>query len=633
MQKFSLRHYGITVSVLLILNLFLFFRANSWPIRWQQSEITFTDFFWSQETPEVYTLHSGFNRNDFLKLLVAPQVIDWHLRLRHFSYFIHMASLKLLQLGEIASFRDFSLIFLHLLNVCLLSFLIFRLTSQKSAAFLGAVILLNSGTALSTLLFPFMPAKVLIMTLFLGGWLLVASSAKKFSEQNGRFIFLFFAILYLAFFTDEFVFLLFPLVFYYIILKDGYKSLMEKKIIYRAVLLAVVLAVSLLVLLKAMADLGYPASFEMHKKQLLTSLSYLKNPFVYSDTLRAFLYFLRHNFGYWDVSFLGVSSFLAFLFLVILSLRSARPAPFLRRLVLAIVFCMVVKAVFVPHFFGHHRFVMPPDARFPSLLFFSWYYVYPEAVFFAFLPALILKERMQNERQWVLILGLVTIMNFSNVYHLKNGPPDALAFHSWDDPYKRKAAEDILAIKKVLNLEKKVYLSFPSGDKQLSQIKRMEPFELYLQIIPVMYIRAFEQGRCFMSLKNVLTGDTASDDGLSQADLFYDVVDRQIYDLAGMRSRAATEGFTSKMFRQPLSEEKTFDGQNPFNITFFLKGRARISLVLNGQEIQIGKENLYGQSYKLFHFSFQPTTISSTAVQLKIDPEEGPVYLIGPFFL
>src|SRR3990167_2989740 len=80
-------------GLLVIFHLGLFIFLNNIPIHWQQDEITYHRFFWSKDTPESFTLHTGLTKGDILKPFYAQQ-IDGVFRPRQVSYYLEMLSFK-----------------------------------------------------------------------------------------------------------------------------------------------------------------------------------------------------------------------------------------------------------------------------------------------------------------------------------------------------------------------------------------------------------------------------------------------------------------------------------------------------------------------------------------------------------
>ena len=194
-------------------------------------------FFWSMDGIEKFTVHLGFHPADLAKPFV-PYFADGAFRAREVSYVLEMTAFKFWQYFGQVFFRNYTLIFLHLLNATIVWFLTARITRCKKAAWLAALLALNSGVALATLLFPFRNAKILAVTFFLIAWLLVAGSKTKFCQTPFRTRAGFFVLILLDMFTDETTFFLAALLGIVIALRDGWRGLLHPKIFPGFVLVA-----------------------------------------------------------------------------------------------------------------------------------------------------------------------------------------------------------------------------------------------------------------------------------------------------------------------------------------------------------------------------------------------------------
>ncbi len=622
----------IVLPVFILLNVLIFFYASSRPIVWQQSEMTFHNFFWSQDKIDSFTLHSGLTKEDFIKIL------DGDFRTRHLSNTLEMVSAKFWQFFETASLHDFTLIGIHVGNVVLLWFLILSITKNKTASWFAALLLLNAGASLSTLLFPFRHAKVLVMTFLLVAWLIIAASKGSFFEVSRARLFSFFFVVLLALFTDELTFFIFPLLFFYMAIRDGAAGLLNKRMLRACVLLLVSYFFLTALFFIATIKSGYPAGMEMYKQQLSPYLAYFKSFSTVSDIFRAFFcYFLRRNFGYWDPSLWGVLAILSSGLLLYFSVKHkhALAQYYLGAAILVIV---GFKALFFPHLFGYHHTIMPPGTKFPCLLFFSWYYVYCDTVFVSLLLGLFLTKITAGQKTMITTFCLITLINFSNAYHLKNGPQDALVFHGWGrdmENENRKIVKNVLDIKKTLIQNKRVYLSFPSGDNNPYQMSMMDQPNLYASLIPVMYLRSFEQGKAVMSLENVRTPAVfQKNHELTASDIFYDVPSATHFDLKYIKANMGIFSLDPAEISNRIGQKtiRLEPKDSLEKIVFFLKARAGFILKANNNIIQ--GEQSYGQSYQIFNLSFRGETFASpVSVELTVYPTEGnhPVYLVGPF--
>ncbi len=377
----------------IIINLIIFGKAISIPIFWQQGEITNHHFYWSKEEPhdQSNSLKSGLHFSDFLKIF-SSEYIEGAFRTRHLSYLFEMLSFKLWQHLEIIAFKDYSLILLHIINVILLFLLTQRLTKNNLTALLSAALALNSGVAMATLLFPFRTAKLLLITLFNLGWLLIMSSEGKFLQSSNRKINLFFIIFLLALFTDEIAFFLFPILFFYILLTERF-SKRNVLLIFRKTLLTLsFFFLSAIIFYIFDAHLGngvtsWPIAY--HMGTFLISIN--KGWFIF-DIMTAFTtYFLRKNFGYWDFTFWGIASCLSFGYLLFYSVR--RKQDYLLNRIVGIIFTFIfLKALLFTHPRGYHWGIMPSNKIFPTILFFPYYYSYCESLLVSLSLGLLLNQ-------------------------------------------------------------------------------------------------------------------------------------------------------------------------------------------------------------------------------------------------
>src|SRR3989338_3172065 len=170
MPKASTKLTLLICSLLIILNVGIFFYANTIPITWTQDEFFNYGFFWSMDAGNEFTLHTGFKKEDFSKIFMV-KYIDEVFRTRQFYTLFEMFWFKFWQLQEDVLFKNYTLIGLHITNGILLGMIVLFLTKNKRAVILSFLLVLNSGICLATLLFPFRSAKLLAMSLFLLGWL------------------------------------------------------------------------------------------------------------------------------------------------------------------------------------------------------------------------------------------------------------------------------------------------------------------------------------------------------------------------------------------------------------------------------------------------------------------------------
>jgi len=498
----------ILSALLIMVNIGIFIFANTTPIYWQQEEIVLHGFFWSMDGLDDFNLHTLLKSKDFLKPF-SSYYVDGIFRTRQVSYFFEMVSFKFWQYFGKVFFQNYTLIGIHILNTMLLWLLVFRITKARETAWVSSLLFLNSGVALATLLFPFRNAKLLVMTFFLIGWLIIAYSKGKFCASSFWRIFSFLLAMVLAFFTDEIAFFIFPLLFFYIGFRDGFKELFHRRIVIAMIVSFVIWILLVLGALHMVSYTSHPNTTLGEVSNFIHNLSgYLINPQSYQDIVKAFSgYFLRRNFGYWDLTPFGIAAGVSACLLMI-SIFWGKPKRFQYKLCLILGIFIILKAILLPHNAGYHNTFMPKGTVFPSLFFFSYYYVYCEAVLLSLGIALLLHRPNFQSQRFVFLIGLVTIISLSNAIHLREGPPDALKNGNWwNNAYRRKVVKSVISAGEVLKKKEywPLYLSFPSGNESLVKGRRTdEPTpNRYLRYIVTRYLRSFEQGRGLVSLDNV----------------------------------------------------------------------------------------------------------------------------------
>ena len=623
--------YGM--AALVILNITVFFIAAMSPVLWMPNEIASHRFFWSMDGIDQFTLHSGIRKTDFLKIFAAKYV-DGIFRPRQFSYLIEMLSFKFWQYLGIGFFKNYTIIGLHIANTVLLWRLLFLLTRRKGMSWVGALLFLNSGIPMATILFPFRNAKILVVTLFLACWICIAGTERKFLRMGISRQAFFLTGLMLALFTDEIAFFIFPLLIVYAALREGGGLLRSKQLWAGVLFVGVVFA--------GLTGFFYACSLKLsgetgegrHLIFLFRLGGYLANPRTFLDVTKAFfVFFLRRNFGYWDFTLWGSLAFMAGIILTaaVLPLKQNR---LLGRIALAIGIVIAIKALLLPHNSGVHEAIMPPGTGFPSLFFFSYYYAYADALLIALGMAILLDQPRVSLRKINGLLFLVLIMGFSNWAHLKHGPRDAVVFHGADDVGRQRKVERAQKIKEVLSLNPcPVYLSFPSGNSSVLKGRFGDgEWTTLASYIPVMYLRAIEKGEVIISLDNIKTQrEKEMGEDLSKAKTFFDVQTGQTIkfddikrknepsdllsvEISGMAER--TLGFSQKALKRNT-------------IVFFVKGKADL-LVLDGNKT-FSAQQTYGQSYQMFLLKLDEEDAKRTdKKQLKIDAEGNKVRIVGP---
>lgn len=623
------------IAVIIFIHLFLFYYVMKKPVYWQQQEITFHSLFWSMDDLQGFTLHSGFKKID-LKKIFAAKYVDGPIRTRYVSYFLEMLSFKFWQFLGVVSFKNFTLIGLHAFNVFLLVLLIFHLTKNYASACIGSLFFLNATTSLATLTFPFRNSKILVMMFFLLGFILLASSKGKFVESSPLRWQSFFLISVAALFTDEVAFFLWPLLIIFMARRDGVSSLKNRRFIDSMSLL-VRRFIFFSILVFAITRTIEPRAFFLFQADyvLPKTMSYLGHlPLVIRDLALAFFgYFLRFNFGFWDWTVWGVMTAVASVVLFFLIFKN-RPSPLIRFTALSIIMVIFIKAILLPHNSGFHRSIMPEGTFFPTPLFFNYYYTYIEGALISLVLGLLSERAAKNRKHFMGAMVMLGIIQLSNVMHLNPHTHHGVIFHSLDSEEKQAIFKNILAIKNAVNQnpQKKVYLSFPSDDAKVFKRGGLEAPEsnYYASIIPVMYLRLLEKGKTTMSLQNVSHNN--QDEGL-KADIFYDVLSRESYDVEKIKSKNGLSDLGPIFINGDYSRtENLVVADNSVNgILFFIRGKSRFSVRIN-DTLYKGNQS-YGYSYQAFKLPLPPKRNNSSLVlEIKVFPDnpESQVSLIGP---
>jgi len=683
----------------LIINLVIFTKTLSRPVLWQQGELTNLHFFWSLNnaaaTPQKAQLRTGLHFNDFSKI-VSSEEYDYQFRPRHFSFFCSMLIFKLLQFLKIVTFHDPLLIFWHILNTFLVYGLVRRLTGSISSALLSAMLCLNSGVALSTLQYPHFGTKILVCTLFLACWhrLIPKKNIQPNDSRSHKNIF--FAIfLFLGLLTDEYIVLTFPLLILYATISHWPKkrTLGQLGLVFLLTVTMAYIANKFFFLIDA--QLGDGVAIFPLKEYLINILlapMAKTSQFLHDILLAAGAYFLRRNFGYWDSTIWGALSLVSFSILVVVAWKS-RPSVSERFIVFLILLTIIMKAVLVPHLWGVHPHVMPPGTIFACLLFFNHKYTYIDMLLLVILLGILFprrkprapgsrnenetvlartennRELSQNEKikkgpywpiSWrredliPLVFVLVLIINSSNAIHAKEGIQDTLDNQGYYLSH-QNAIPHILAIKNILPLTSQgpIYLSFPSGNnptfyrkargKSIWQFdpeayrNQLNPFFMnYCSIIPVKFLRWFENGDLIMSLKNIkYQGSIRNNQVIERARYFYDVPGHYLIDLEKLR-RSATGGrlTTNKMTSSSTVQITFTPAQDKDEICYLVKGAALLQMKAENKTVFLRQR--YGYSFQMLKVSAaELLTKERQVIEFEIIPiSEGyPIEVIGPFFL
>ena len=622
--------------LLIVFNIGIFYYANTTPIHWIQDEMRTKGFFWSMDDIDQFTLHTGLRGKDFLKPFYSYYV-DGVFRLRPISYLFEMFSFKFWQYFETGYLRNYTLIFIHILNTFLLGILLFCLTRKKWIGWAGALLFLNSGVALATLLFPFRNAKLLVMTFFLLAWIIAASSKGKLCKTSHWRLVGFYTMLLMSFLTDEIAYFIFPLLFIYIFLRDEKEALLNKRL---GMGLAAVMSIFIIlaaVLYLAAIRLYDTVPISLYGKHWNDMKLYFSQPLILIDLLRSFFgYFLRRNFGYWDFHWLGILSGIAFLLMLILFIR--KPSKRQAYLCLWLLIIVALKSFFLFHNAGVHGIIMPPDTIFPSLFYFSYYYVYCEALLFALLFGILLKFTLTGYRKLSILLILISVISLSNCFHLKNGPPDALAFHELDNEEYQHVIQNISFLSKYTQDKKlrPLYLSFPIDEPLLkTAILQGSVHFLYEKIIPIEYLRSIEEGRIITSVQNAQSKlGWPFPDELRNARFFMDVHRRQIYNLQSLKDQFGYDRLKPDGIEKNEGTKEyqlTLNDPQVDHIVFFIKGEAKFLVKTNQQLVQQGQTQ-YGQSYEMFKIDIDSSLLRlPLTIQFLVASRKETVYFVGPF--
>lgn len=610
-----------------VINLAVFLYVNTRPANWTNDEILCHGFFWSADSIQDPNLHTGFTKADWAKVF-GVYYVDGSFRTRQFSYLLEMVSFKFWQeFGEVF-FRNYTLIFLHAINAFLLGFLVHLLTKNKALATAAALSFLNSGPAIATLLYPFRNAKLLVVTLFLLAWIAAARSKKIPLSVYVLFIF--------AAFTDEQALFLFPMIFLYVFLRDGREAVLNRDV-FKNIAATVAVFVALAVIFLKISHAVSPVAIHTGAQGEFFKdlMSWYANPVSIKDIALSFgRYFMRRNFGHWDVTLLGAASLLAFVAWIILIVKNS-PRNLGRKLCLGLAAIFFLKTILLPHNSGYHIHFMPEGTVFPSLLFFSYYYVYIDAALLGIFVGICGKEAFAQKKMKAILLAFVTLWGVSNAVHLKNGPADVLAFNYFHTPERQKIVADVKAIDPLITQKENlpIYLSFPAGDSKTLRGRRHDPVPgLYGRMIPVRLLRFIEEGKVIVSYDNAAARKPfAVANELSNAKYFYDVIKREGLDLESLRRNEKLEEFKPIIIPAGTGLTRQVDTLNAKKVILFVKGGAAFILRYAGKE-ERGVQ-LYGESYQMFQFDVNPNVSAPVQVSLSIKAlgNTSEVYLVGPF--
>ncbi|MCK5259512.1 MAG: DUF2029 domain-containing protein [Candidatus Omnitrophica bacterium] len=629
--------YFSAAVVLILLNIAVFIRANSYPLTWPHNEILYHNLYWASDGVHDFTMiKSGFRASDLIKPFMWLYV-EGAYRTRQFSYFIEMLSFKFWSSFGAGYVRNYTLIALHVLNTVLAGFLVWLLTRRKWAAWLTSVFLLNSGAAIATLVFPLRNAKVLVVTLFLLAWIVATRAKERLCDAKPSKVWTFFILLFLACFTDEYAFFLIPVIFVYLYLRDGAGGLFARRFLKPVVTMSVLFIVC--------AAVSYSISLRIEQTDKMYAFgslfdtlkaAYAGGHFLVDIPQAFFGYFLRRNFGYWDLTLPGVLAAASFAVLVFQLFRHSSSEH--RRLCLVIGAILALKAVVLPHPSGLHSHIMPKSAVFPSLFYFSYYYVYAEAALLTIVIWLLMGPKAINNKKAVLFLCLAFFIGLSNTLHLKNGPKNTMTFHGWDDEFQVSAFETMIGLKKVIRDERyqPVYLSFPSNEESL--VCGKDPHQtasFFIKPVLIMYLKDIEEGRAIVSLENIKPDKPfPREEELLKAEYFYDLVNKRMIHLGAIRQDKGKGSLRPVLVRGEDQKARVQIElkQGDRSLLVFVKGSAQIDFSA-GQKPVGRMFQVFGYSYQAFLLDMKPVGENrSQQVDITItpkDPGQG-ISVVGP---
>jgi len=626
----------IIIFLLILFNIGLFIYLNTQPMNWTNKERMWHGYFWSMQSMDNFNLDIGLHKGDLLKPF-NDHFVDGAFRYRQVSYYLEMLFFKFWQMFNAVLIRDYSIIFLHVLNVLLIFKIIYYLCQSRRTAWITALLFLNSGVGLATLMYPFRNAKLLAMTFFLLAWLIVASSRNKIFSLSMRRLMGFFFMIVLALFTDEIAVFLIPILFFVVYLRDGFQGLTSRRF-----LLGVCVSMGLCLLF---AFLSFRISSEVvpttlnskeHIKFLHQLVVYFSSPFsVIKDTFKGFfIYFIPRNFGYWDLTFWGILAVIVSAFLTFIAFFS-KIVQAHKRLVLFIIGVIFIKSILLPHNSGVHHIFMPETTFFPSLFFFSYYYVYCESLLLSLVLGFLLSSTVQSHKRFVIVLGCLTVVSLSNVLHLKQGPKDALKFMYFDKEHRQKRVKEVLAIDQILSQEENlpVYLSFQAGNVlRIKGRKDDNPnLNLYQRLIPIRYLRSIMEGQAVISYENVQKEGVVRHDELSRVEGLYDVYKGEFFNLREMKKTSQEIDMTPSMIKKNSTRAKAVAVERGFErLVFFIKGYSSFVVQWNGKRVP-GRQT-YGYAYQKFEVDLVGDKIQIVEVIVRAHSEMD-VQLVGPFLL
>jgi len=647
-----LTRFQYLVVIFCLINLAIFIKLNNVPIRWQQGEITFHNLYWASVWPSTdgFILKSGLRLSDFFKVFLVSEEIEGHFRPRHFSYLIEMLSFKFWQTFSVVTFRNYSLIFLHGLNV-LLSFLVAsRLTKSRRVGLIAALLFMNAGVSFATLLYPFRNAKLLVTSIFLFSWLLLIKrkqDARKYFSDLPIYL-----LFFLGFFTDELFLFLLPILLIYWIYFPPRQS--WRPIARNLFLTLGLVGIFLIIIYYFDSNVGRDTALPYMSNYIEVYVKQFSQWQCVRDFMQALgAYFLRRNFGYWDFTLLGVLACICFCGLIYLICRYKVNRE-LRLMALILLAGILLQGLFCLRE-GMHKYIFPPHARFFTILFFSYYYTYTAVMLISCTGAILLARSILKDKVFMVVLLLVSVISLSNLTHAQQNILGPLRFHR-QKYVSQRVAPKVLRIKEAFRFtgQEPIYMSFPSGsqavfNRKLGGVMRQciadpklctqgliyDCFD-YAAMIPVLFLRRIEEGRMIISLHNV--ADMPRTEGaneLLQASFFLDAVSATLIDLRDLiedpklEEVLTTRGVDPINKRVPISHPVASQ-----HFVFFVKGQAQGKIKTDSDVHEV--KQLYGYSYQMFLFKTDELLHKGdTAIEIsfKALDNESQVSLIGPYFI
>ncbi len=249
-------------------------------------------------------------------------------------------------------------------------------------------------------------------------------------------------------------------------------------------------------------------------------------------------------------------------------------------------------------------------------------------------------------------------MNISNLKHAKENISPALEFHGYYSTH-QNVIPHILPIKKKLSSidNGPMYLSFPSGSRSNFTFKRdsksawslwdQDPqafnqqippdFAHYNMILPVLFLKAIENGKIIVSLENAKPKTISRrDDELLTARYFYDVPNHQFLHLGFIKkSYAENKSILQTIRDQPATYSLTISpDMDHFRCIFFVKGASQLYLTKNTTKIAFRQR--YGCSYQMFNFLVSDLKLKrprELILTISSEDKEHGSQFLGPFFI